>query len=71
MSEEMVKLILGGYQEISYDRYIKQTHGRRSEYSKRIVNPNKCYWYSTGIDILACIIFDKDNKVIYVNVGGT
>ena len=71
MSEMTVKSILGEPDEISYESIITQYHGNRSEYGKNIVNPNKCYLYSTGIDILACIIFDKNNKVIYVNVGGT
>lgn len=63
--------ILGEPEDIDRRKKVPQTHGRSEEYGKEIDNPNKAFWYSTGIDYLAVYIFDENNKVIYINLGGT
>ena len=71
MSEAQVAALLGEPYLVDRAPYVRQAHGRREEYGKKIPNPNKCYWYSTGADWTACVVFDEQNRVAYVNVGGT
>ena len=67
---EVIK-ILGEPEEIIRDPEIKQYHGNRDLYGKAIPNPNKAFLYSTGIDYLALYVFDNDNRVAFINIGGT
>lgn len=71
MKEDDVIRILGKPKLVDTDKILIQYHGDLSQYKKGIDNPNKAFWYRTGIDYQICIIFDKNNNVIYVNEGGT
>jgi len=71
MTEQQVISLLGKPEKIDRAKKVPQFHGDRALYNKEIDNPNKAFWYYTGIDFMICIIFDEQNKVAFVNYGGT
>ena len=71
MKEKEVISLVGEPTSISVKDPIVQHHGKPSEHRRRISNPNKAFYYAGPIDYLACIVFDAENRVAYINVGGT
>jgi hypothetical protein len=71
MAEQQVRLAAGEPDSIVTSDPIVQYHGRPSDYRKPIPNPNKAFYYEGPIDYLACIVFDAEDRVAYINVGGT
>lgn len=71
MTEADVIRILGKPDEVITAPEITEYHGPRSEYGKKIPNPNRCLVYVTGIDYMAHYVLDANGVVTYVNVGGT
>jgi len=70
MTEQEVINILGK-PVIIRKPFIVQTHGDRQLYGKSISNPNKAFLYHTGIDYTALFIFDEEDRVNFINIGGT
>jgi len=71
MNENDVVSILGQPKFIDYDSNITIYFGDKSLYGKVVENPNKAFWYSTGIDYSALYVFDRNNVIVFINVGGT
>ncbi len=71
MTDKEVIKVLGEPELIDKKLEIIQYHGDPNLYNKRIPNPNKAFWYFTGVDNAALYIFNKENKVVFINIGGT
>ena len=74
MSKEDVIKILGAPDEISEEKEVVQTHGKfgsGQNYGTKIINKNICLIYYHGNDISAHYFIDENDKVYFLNVGGT
>jgi hypothetical protein len=74
MTDQEVINLLGSPDGIIKRAEVIQTHGKYGhgkEYGKIIKNENKVLYYHHGVDYIGHYFINKENKVYFINVGGT